>query len=199
MFGQEELELLQLLAAQAGVAIENARLLARMEYMANTDGLTGLRNRRAFDAALNDEINRAERYGYPLSLMVMDIDDFKQFNDRFGHSKGDEHLIQISNLTRETVREPDLVARIGGEEFSVILPHTSREGAVELAERVRSNVEAAFKDKFEVGRTVSIGVAEYPRDGGNPADLFDAADLVMFRIKRSGKNQVGIPIDQEQS
>lgn len=197
-YGQEELELLQLLAAQAGVAIENARLLARMEHMAKTDSLTGLKNRRAFDAALNDEIIRAARYGYPLALMILDIDDFKQFNDHFGHSKGDNHLVEIAELIVRSVRETDLVARIGGEEFSVILPHTSREGAIELAERVRLNVQHSYEGMITGGGTVSIGVAEYPRDGIVPSDLFDAADLVMFRIKRTGKNRVGIPGKEEQ-
>jgi diguanylate cyclase (GGDEF)-like protein len=196
-YDQEDLEMLQLLAAQAGVAIENARLLVRMEHMANTDGLTGLKNRRAFDTALTEEVARAARYAYPLGLMVLDIDDFKQFNDRFGHSKGDRHLITIASYIINSVRETDVVARIGGEEFSVILPHTSRDGAIEMAERVRKNIEAAFESKISAGGTVSIGVAEYPRDGDNPADLFDAADLVMFRIKRSGKNQVGIPLEED--
>ncbi|MFN2146039.1 MAG: GGDEF domain-containing protein, partial [Anaerolineales bacterium] len=198
-YGQEELELLQQLAAQAGVAIQNARLLNRMDHLANTDSMTGLNNRRAFDTSLVDEIHRAERYGYPLALMIMDIDDFKKFNDRFGHSRGDLHLSQIGSLIQASVRESDIVARIGGEEFSVILPHTTCLGAAELAERIRVNVEKAFKDKFQNGGTISIGVAEFPRDGGNPGALFDAADQVMFQVKRTGKNRVGTPHDEERT
>ena len=129
----------------------------------------------------------------------MDIDDFKQFNDRYGHSRGDLHLRQIGSLITNSVRESDIVARIGGEEFSVILPHTTCLGAVELAERIRMNVENAFKDKFIAGGTISIGVAEFPRDGENPGTLFDAADQVMFQAKRSGKNRVGTPHNREQS
>ena len=197
-YGPEELELLELLAAQAGVAIENARLLAKMEHMANTDGLTGLRNRRAYDQILEDELTRARRYGYPLSLVIMDIDDFKKFNDRYGHSKGDEHLAEISRLARSSVRDQDIVARVGGEEFGVILPHTSREGAKEFAERIRRSIEEAFKDKFEVGRTVSLGVAEYPLDASTIQDLYDAADQAMFAVKTSGKNRVGVPSKGDQ-
>ncbi len=198
-YGQEELELLQQLAAQAGVAIQNARLLKRMDHLANTDSMTSLFNRRAFDTSLAAEIHRAKRYGYPLALLIMDIDDFKQFNDRYGHSRGDLHLRQIGSLITNSVRESDIVARIGGEEFSVILPHTTCLGAVELAERIRMNVENAFKDKFIAGGTISIGVAEFPRDGENPGTLFDAADQVMFQAKRSGKNRVGTPHNREQS
>lgn len=197
-YGPEELELLELLAAQAGVAIENARLLAKMEHMANTDGLTGLRNRRAYDQILEDELTRARRYGYPLSLVIMDIDDFKQFNDRYGHSKGDEHLAEISRLTRSSVRDQDVVARVGGEEFGVILPHTSREGAKEFAERIRRSIEEAFKDKFDVGKTVSLGVAEYPLDASTLQDLYEAADQAMFAVKNSGKNRVGVPSKSDQ-
>ena len=107
-FGSEELELLELLAAQAGIAIENARLIAKMAHMASTDSLTGLHNRRAFDEILIEEFKRAKRYDNPLSLVIMDIDDFKKFNDRYGHSRGDQHLQEISKLTLSCIREQDI-------------------------------------------------------------------------------------------
>lgn len=190
----DDLELLELLAAHAGIAIQNARLLARMEHMANTDGLTGLLNRRAFDQSLEEEIERVKRYGYYLSLLIIDIDDFKQFNDEYGHSRGDDHLKAIASIIQKTVRSSDLSARIGGEEFSVIMPHTSRLGAQDLAERIRRRIEHAFFEVYAVGQTVSIGVAEYPLDAGSLTALFDAADKALFLAKRSGKNQVRTPV-----
>jgi diguanylate cyclase (GGDEF)-like protein len=189
----DDLELLELLAAYAGIAIQNARLLARMEHMANTDSMTGLLNRRAFDRTLAEEIERVKRYGYYLSLMIIDIDDFKQFNDEYGHSRGDDHLKSIAAIIRQTVRNSDLPARIGGEEFSVIMPHTSRLGAQDLAERIRRRIEHTFFEVYSVGHTVSIGVAEYPLDAGSLDSLFDAADKAMFLAKRHGKNQVRTP------
>ena len=189
-FSQEDVELLELLAAQAAVAIKNAQLLSEMARMASTDSLTGLHNRRAFDEKLNAEINRAKRYGYSLCLLMIDIDGFKQFNDLYGHRKGDLHLITVSELILSCVRKQDLVARIGGEEFCVILPHTYREGGRELAERIRSSIEAVFRNQVETGGTVSIGVAEFPLDADLINDLYDTADKAMFTAKRLGKNKV---------
>jgi len=189
-YSQEDVELLELLAAQAAVAIKNAQLLSEMARMASTDSLTGLRNRRAFDEKLNEEINRAKRYGYSLCLLMIDIDGFKQFNDLYGHRKGDLHLVTVSELILSCVRKQDLVARIGGEEFSVILPHTYRDGGVELAERIRSSIEARFRNQVETGGTVSIGVAEFPLDSETINDLYDTADKAMFTAKHMGKNLV---------
>jgi len=189
-YSQEDVELLELLAAQAAVAIKNAQLLSEMARMASTDSLTGLLNRRAFDEKLSEEINRAQRYGYSLCLLMIDIDGFKQFNDLYGHRKGDLHLITVSDLILNCVRKQDLVARIGGEEFCVILPHTYRVGGGELAERIRSSVEARFRNQVETGGTVSIGVAEFPLDADSISSLYDSADQAMFKAKRLGKNMV---------
>jgi diguanylate cyclase (GGDEF)-like protein len=191
-FGHEEedVELLELLAAQAAVAIKNAQLLSEMARMASTDSLTGLLNRRAFDDKLNEEINRAKRYGYSLCLLMIDIDGFKQFNDLYGHRRGDQHLITVSELILNCVRKQDLVARIGGEEFCVISPHTFRDGGGELAERIRSSIEARFRNQVETGGTVSIGVAEFPLDAESINNLYDTADQAMFTAKRLGKNRV---------
>ncbi len=189
-YNHEDLEILELLAAQAAIAIKNTQLLAKMEYMARTDSLTGLLNRRAFDERLTDEIGRAQRYEFSISLLMIDVDDFKLFNDKYGHSKGDEHLKQIANLLLNSVRQPDLVSRIGGEEFSVILPHTIKIGGSELAERIRGTVEQAFIDIAAPGGTVSIGLAEYPQDASTLEELYHMADLAMFCAKKEGKNQV---------
>jgi diguanylate cyclase (GGDEF)-like protein len=191
-YTQDYLELLELLASQAAIAIKNAQLLAEMDRMARTDSLTGLLNRRAFDEKLEEEITRAKRYGYSLCLLMIDIDDFKQFNDRFGHSKGDDHLIAVATLISKSVRQPDLVARIGGEEFCVILPHTIQDGGQDLADRIRKSIEANFLEAVEPGGTVSIGVAEYPLDADSIKDLYEMADQAMFAAKRLGKNKVVI-------
>jgi len=189
-YSQDDLELLELLAAQAAIAIKNAQLLVEMDRMARTDSLTGLLNRRAFEEKISDEISRAKRYGYSLCLLMIDIDDFKQFNDEFGHSKGDEHLKKISSLILNNIRQPDLVARIGGEEFSVILPHTQRAGGRDLAERIRKSIEAHFFGQVAAGSTVSIGVAEFPLDADSIETLYERADLAMFKAKRLGRNRV---------
>lgn len=189
-YSQDDLELLELFGAQAAIAIKNAQLLAEMDRTARTDSLTGLLNRRAFDEILREEISRAKRYGYSLSLLIIDIDDFKQFNDKYGHSKGDGHLKTVANLILSSVRQPDLVARIGGEEFSVILPHTIQMGGQDLAERIRKSIEARFFGSQDAGSTVSIGVAEFPLDADSVQKLFDSADKAMFAAKHLGKNKV---------
>jgi diguanylate cyclase (GGDEF)-like protein len=189
-YNQEDLEILELLAAQAAIAIKNTQLLTKMEYIARTDSLTGLLNRRAFDERLGDEIKRAQRYQFSISLLMIDVDDFKQYNDAFGHSQGDDHLKFIANLILTSVRQPDLVARIGGEEFCVILPHTMKVGGHELAERIRETVEQAFDGSSDPASTVSIGVAEYPRDANSLSKLYSTADQAMFTAKKTGKNRV---------
>jgi diguanylate cyclase (GGDEF)-like protein len=184
------LEILELLAAQAGIAIKNTQLMIEMDYIARTDSLTGLLNRRAFDERLENEIARSERYEYAVSLLMIDVDDFKQYNDLYGHSKGDEHLIKIANLILASVRQPDLVSRIGGEEFSVILPHTVKVGARDLAERIRGTIAQTFNYSSDPAGTVSIGIAEYPQDASDIQTLYNIADQAMFKAKRTGKNRV---------
>ena len=125
-FAEDELEILQLVANQAAAAVENARLYGRVELIAITDGLTGLYNHRHFYERLAQEVKRALRYGLPLSLLMIDIDDFKLFNDRFGHPAGDALLRALAACSRrETRQQVDIVARYGGEEFAVILPSTA--------------------------------------------------------------------------
>ncbi|MGD2027445.1 MAG: sensor domain-containing diguanylate cyclase [Anaerolineales bacterium] len=189
-YNEEDLEILELLAAQAGIAIKNTQLMIEMDYIARTDSLTGLLNRRAFDERLENEIARSERYEYAVSLLMIDVDDFKQYNDLYGHSKGDEHLIKIANLILASVRQPDLVSRIGGEEFSVILPHTVKVGARDLAERIRGTIAQTFNYSSDPAGTVSIGIAEYPQDASDIQTLYNIADQAMFKAKRTGKNRV---------
>ena len=126
--GRDELELVQIVANQAAVALENARLYDRIEQQAITDGLTGLYNHRHFYKRLEEEVATAKRYGVPLSLLMLDLDDFKRFNDTFGHPAGDRVLCEVADILRHQVRNlVDLPARYGGEEFAVILPNTPDE------------------------------------------------------------------------
>lgn len=161
---------------------------ARLETLATTDGLTQLKNRRAFQEKLMEEVNRAGRYSSPLSFLLLDVDHFKQFNDTFGHPAGDGVLRSVARLLEETARKLDFVARYGGEEFAVLLPNTDKEGAVVAAERFRSAV--AEGDWRERAITVSVGVATLTTDGGDGSALIQEADAALYQSKRSGRNCV---------
>ncbi len=191
-FSDEARELAHWLGAQASVALENARLHRLVERQANTDGLTELPNRRHFEEALEGEISRAERFGGSLALILADLDDFKQVNDRYGHQAGDDVLQTFADILRTTVREIDLPSRYGGEEFAVLLPQTDLEGAHRLAERLRRALAArpmATQPGGLVAVTASFGVAAFP-DAPTPAALFASADEALYRAKRAGKNCV---------
>jgi diguanylate cyclase (GGDEF)-like protein len=191
-FSDEARELAHWLGSQASVALENARLHRLVERQANTDGLTELPNRRHFEEALDGEINRAERFGGSLALILADLDDFKQVNDRYGHQAGDDVLQTFADILRATVREIDLPARYGGEEFAVLLPQTDLEGAQRLAERLCKALAARPMPTHPgalVAVTASFGVAAFP-DSPTPAALFAAADEALYRAKRAGKNCV---------
>jgi diguanylate cyclase (GGDEF)-like protein len=194
-FTQADLKLLVAFASTAAASINHARLHAEAQTRAATDGPTGLANRRAFDHALEAEINRAGRHGYPLSLLVLDIDSFKLYNDAFGHPAGDERIKAIADLLMKNMRGPDIAARYGGEEFAVILPHTNKSGALTLAERIRAAAQAqapapASGNQPVPGYTLSIGVATLPEDGLTPDVILLAADNAELASKRAGKNCV---------
>ena len=191
-FPEESRELANWLGSQAAVALENARLHRLVERQAVTDGLTELANRRQFEQALAGEISRAERFGGMLALILADLDDFKQVNDRYGHQAGDEVLRRFAAVLRETVRDVDLPARYGGEEFAVLLPQTDLAGAERLAERLRQSVAERPMTKRPgalVAVTASFGVAAFP-EAATPAALFAAADEALYRAKAAGKNRV---------
>ncbi|HVW10165.1 MAG TPA: GGDEF domain-containing protein [Bryobacteraceae bacterium] len=159
----------------------------RLVALAQTDGLTGLWNRRAFDEALARECERALRTGTSVSLLLLDIDHFKEFNDRNGHPLGDDCLRSVSAAVNSVVRNCDLVARYGGEEIAVILPDTAADGAVELAEIIRLAIEAGGVV------TASIGVATAAaRETGMPESLIYAADAAMYQAKAGGRNRVAM-------
>lgn len=169
----------------------------QLETLSITDALTGLRNRRAFMERLHEEHMRVRRHGTPLSLMMMDVDKFKQYNDSFGHPAGDEVLRGVARILTDTARSIDIVARYGGEEFSIILPNTDRQGATTLAERFRTRIAQAEWPHRSV--TASIGVATfYPKPPDNnpllpdctPESLIAIADEALYVAKASGRNRV---------
>ena len=169
----------------------NARLRAKneeLERLSVTDGLTGLANHRALMQRLHEESERARRSGQAFSLIMSDVDHFKQYNDTFGHPEGDVVLRQVAALLRDATRTVDCVARYGGEEFAMILPDTSLDGAMEVAERIRARVEGAeFRGRAV---TLSLGVAEFPKHGEHGPDVLAAADAALYVAKRGGRNQV---------
>ncbi|HLJ56889.1 MAG TPA: diguanylate cyclase [Chthonomonadaceae bacterium] len=158
------------------------------ERLATTDSVTELANRRAFHDRLREEIARAQRYSYPVLLLMIDVDNFKAYNDALGHPAGDQVLREVAQVLRDTVREGDLVARYGGEEFSAILPLTGSSQGHVVAERLREAVE---RHEFPHRRiTVSVGAAEFDADASDAESLIQSADRALYAAKAAGKNLV---------
>lgn len=220
-FDQDEVELVQILANQAAAALDNARLYETLAQQAITDGLTGLFNHRFFYERLRDEVTRARRYDLPLSLLMMDLDDFKSYNDRFGHQAGDGVLRRVAEIMRAQLRKNvDIPARYGGEEFAIILPHTAvggaervgerlseaiREvdddvatmhGAAVVGERVRHSIEEALFQENGAGDaariTISVGVASIASHAADAEELVATADKALYLAKQLGKNRVEV-------
>jgi diguanylate cyclase (GGDEF)-like protein len=191
-FSRQDVETAKLLASQAAVALENARLHGIVERQALVDGLTGLANRRQAEDALESELSRAQRFGGPLAFVLADLDDFKRVNDRYGHPSGDIVLREFADVLRDSVRDIDVAARWGGEEFSLLLPGTDIAGAAHVAERIRRTFAARLiltTDGLPVRITASFGVAAYPAAASEEA-LVAAADAALYEAKRSGKDAV---------
>ena len=193
-FDEHEREVFVLLLDRASTSIENITAHERVSEQAVTDELTGLPNNRAFRETIDREAARAERFGHELSLIILDVDDFKRVNDTYGHLQGDEVLRAIGRLLGTEPRAIDEPARYGGEEFVVALPETGSEGAVELAERIRSRLEVERVPSIDGGEpvrvTASLGTATMPDAAGSVRDLFEAADDALYQAKRQGKNRV---------
>ncbi len=180
--------------AQDVLAIEYALLYERARQMAITDRLTGLYNFGYFLERLKEERLRAERYHRLLSLVILDIDHFKKYNDSNGHPAGNEVLKKIATILKQEAREVDIVARYGGEEMVVVLPETSRKRATELAERIRQRINETMFDRMQsqpLGKmTVSAGVATFPVDASNEEDLVKKADSSLYLAKSQGRNRI---------
>ena len=200
-FGEETTKLAEWLCSQAAIALENARLHDVVQWQAITDELTGLVNRRRFLDALRSEITKGQRLGARLSVVLTDLDDFKLINDSFGHHAGDEVLLAFANLLRAHGRDVDVAARLGGEEFAILLPETSVEGASVVAERLRhslSDSRIRIAEKTEVTVTASFGVAEL-EEGQSVDELLRAADSALYRAKELGKNRVEGSVERSDS
>ncbi|MGH2681927.1 MAG: diguanylate cyclase [Actinomycetota bacterium] len=175
------------LASHAALALRNAWLLRDVRQMAETDPLTGLANRRTFDRYLEKELSRARRRGDPVSLVMIDIDHFKAFNDTYGHQAGDELLQAVARTLSRAARDFDLVARYGGEEFAVILPTCSWEDSLLAADRLR---KAVGKARSHAPVTGSAGVASFPAHAADGATLIRAADIALYESKKAGRDRV---------
>jgi len=193
-FDEWEIELLSSIAAQIANAIEKLRLYEETKLLSLTDPLTNLPNRRHFDIVIDSEIKRSERYNRPLSLLLIDFDNFKQYNDANGHLAGDKVLIEYSVLMKSCVRDIDLICRYGGDEFVVVLPETDESFSKAVAERIRKKVSSAAK---KMGITLSIGVAMYPLDGEEKDVLVMAADKACYIAKERGGNCVRSLLDRK--
>lgn len=190
-FSTEDTHLVVLLAAWAAMALENLRLSENVEKLAVTDDLTQVYNYRFLKTALRREMKRAQRFGQQLSLIMIDVDNLKAYNDRHGHLRGSFLLKEIATLFARQVRSWDLVAKYGGDEFTLILPQTDREGALVVAERLRAAVAGHAFPLADLGTiTVSLGVATFPGDADAAGSLIEAADRALYLAKQRGRNRV---------
>src|SRR6266852_3654432 len=195
VWADNELLLLHTVADQLAVAVNHAHLFAQMQQQALTDGLTGCYNRRSFELQLERDLHLATRMRQPLSLIMLDLDNFKHINDRAGHDAGDVALCMLADNLRAELRAVDTAARFGGDEFVVILPQANAEGAMLVAERLRLRIEQMEVTGF--GRaTASFGVASFPAHASSRDTLVVAADRALYNSKRGGRNRVSLP-DEE--
>lgn len=183
-FNIEELKLVLRRVADRQYLLRQAGQKELYQEMSIIDGLTGVYNRRHLDEILRREIERAKRYSQSVSLLMLDIDNFKKYNDTQGHAAGDELLKKIASLLVDTVRSVDIVFRYGGEEFTVLLPQTLKQGAVEVAKRIVNLVRQGLP------ATVSVGAAAYPQDAQAMDDLLKKADSALYQAKTTGKDRV---------
>jgi diguanylate cyclase (GGDEF)-like protein len=197
--GPSVLMALRSLLEPSAIALDNALALQKAEALSVTDDLTRLYNSRFLNLVLRRETKRASRSGRPVSLLFLDLDGFKQVNDQHGHLAGSKALVEAAAIIRGCARETDVVARFGGDEFSLILPDTGTEGAAAVALRIRERLSAArflASDGLAVHLTASVGVATLPDVADSAEELLKAADAAMYRVKAAGKD--GIHIAQEE-
>ena len=191
-YDASDVEALAILVRQAETSIENTFLYDEAIRLSITDGMTGLWNRRHFDLRMESELSRAIRFSEPFAVVFTELDQMKAVNDTHGHQAGDTVLIELARRLTEATRDVDLVARWGGDEFTLLLPNTGVAGAIRLAEKVRHAVasEPFRVEGAELPITISVGVAAYPEHGSSGKDLVAAADAAMYRAKAGGRNRV---------
>lgn len=197
---KDDLRMLIMLANQAGLAIENSQLYEHTVLRSHTDSLTNLWNHGYFQHILQEELEKAKATQHPLTLMMLDIDDFKVYNDMLGHQAGDNILKELSSLLRNQSRKMDFVCRYGGEEFTMILPYTEKKEAFSIAERLRQDIQKYPFTKEELlpnkQITVSLGLASFPADGLTASEVIAYSDKALYRAKHNGKNNTCcLPLD----
>ncbi len=190
-FPTDRREMLGVIANQVATSMQNARMYEVVEEQATTDGLTGLVNHRTFQERFSAMLGRAERRNFAVSLLLTDIDHFKKVNDTYGHPTGDEVLRRVAAILKASARKIDITARYGGEEFAIVLEGTDRAGARQLAERIRQEVaqQTFGSPKGNFQATLSIGVASYPDDAREKADIIARADQSLYAAKHGGRNR----------
>jgi len=192
IYSDADAQLAQTFAYQAAIALENAHLYEQAVHMSITDALTGLYNRRKFFNLAGQELERSQRYQTPFSVVTLDVDWFKKVNDTYGHDMGDQALREVSSRLRAGVRSVDVVARIGGEEFAILLPETSLEEARQVAERLRfgfANQAVVWRDQ-QVLITASFGVTAIDDECTDLEMMMKRADQALYRAKQTGRNRV---------
>lgn len=194
VFDTDDMQFMNLLAASAARAIENARLYTELKNQAIIDHLTGLYNFSYFQKRFEEEVRRASRYSRALALIMFDLDDFKAYNDRFGHLLGNDALFIVGRIIKDSIRDVDMAARFGGEEFVLLMPETGVE-AVLSANRIRERVSKAHEqatNKIWLAErlTISGGVAIFPQGGSTSAELLGNADKALYCAKSTGKNKI---------
>ncbi len=198
LYSSDDIELVTTLIHEAAVAIENAQLYAQARERAHIDELTGLYNHRYFHERLDEEISRCSRFGDIFSLLFLDMDLFKTYNDVYGHLAGDDILRNIGQYISGAIRSIDMAFRYGGDEFTVILPQASLDDAYNVAERIRKRIEGELDSKA-VALTCSMGVASWPTDGVMREELFQAADAALYHSKQAGRNRISLASDVTRS
>lgn len=192
-FEESDVNLLNAIMPQIAVAIDRTTLknmAGEFEQLSVTDALTGLLNRRYLEKRLSEEIQRSKRHHFPMSIMMLDVDDFKSYNDTFGHPAGDTALKIVAGVLKDILRGADVAARYGGEEFAILLPQTTSDEAAAIAERLRQRIEHTEFPKRKI--TISIGIAACSKDIETPEDLVGAADHALYEAKNHGRNNVQI-------
>jgi diguanylate cyclase (GGDEF)-like protein len=196
-FTRADLQLLMTLVEPCAIAIENALLFQRAEQLTVTDDLTKLFNSRYLNLYIGREIKRCKRHSVPLSVIFLDLDGFKSINDQYGHLAGSRTLAEVGAILATSVRESDVLARYGGDEFVVVLPETPAAGALVIAERIRRAIEEhpfLQAQGLQARISASLGIAAYPDHALTPEGLIQKADQAMYRVKEQDKNGIEVAV-----